>query len=379
MALWGEKPANTLLEAENVSLRERLADKEEALARALEQAHASETRAAELDRAWTGTQRLIEELSVFLQSLVATQASLSKLANSMNQEKTSVIEAEDMSRSSSHSIDRISVNLATLARDSEETAVQLGKLDESTQQVGGILQLIKEIAAQTNLLALNAAIEAARAGEAGRGFAVVADEVRKLAERTSNATSDIADLVAKIRTDSDLSRDQVSRLAEGASESSHDGQQAAEAMRRLQETSVSIDEMVSASALRGFCELAKVDHLIFKFRVYQVLLGNSHDDESQFAAHTGCRLGRWYYEGEGKTMFSHLPGYPEIEKPHIQVHECALTALRAHIDDDVDTVVAAVSEMEHASLAVLENLERMAESGEADKALICSHQNRRSE
>ncbi|MDR0379696.1 MAG: CZB domain-containing protein [Candidatus Accumulibacter sp.] len=129
--------------------------------------------------------------------------------------------------------------------------------------------------------------------------------------------------------------------------------------------------MVSASALRGFCELAKVDHLIFKFRVYQVLLGNSHDEESQFAAHTGCRLGRWYYEGEGKTMFSHLPGYAEIEKPHIGVHEYALVALRAHAKADVETTITAVAEMERASLTVLENLERMAKSGETNKELIC--------
>jgi hypothetical protein len=374
MTLWEKKSAVNALEMENASLRGQLADKEEALAKALEQAHASETRAAELDRAWTEMRRLIEKLSIFSQSLVVTQTSLGKLVNCMNEEKTSVIEAEDMSHDSSRSVDRISVNLAALAKDSEVTATQLAKLDESTQQVGGILQLIKEIAAQTNLLALNAAIEAARAGEAGRGFAVVADEVRKLAERTSNATSDIADLVAKIRTDSDLSRDQVSRLAKGAFESSQDGQQAAAAMRHLQETSVSIEEMVSASALRGFCELAKVDHLIFKLRVYQVLLGNSQDDESQFASHTGCRLGRWYYEGEGKMMFSHLPGYPEIEKPHIKVHECALVALRAHANADMDATVAAVAEMEHASLVVLENLERMAESGEMNKALICSHE-----
>jgi methyl-accepting chemotaxis protein len=90
-------------------------------------------------------------------------------------------------------------SIAKLALEVESTSVVITKLEEDSKQVSGVLAIIRDIADQTNLLALNAAIEAARAGEAGRGFAVVADEVRKLSQSTGNATTEIDQIMANLR------------------------------------------------------------------------------------------------------------------------------------------------------------------------------------
>lgn len=154
----------------------------------------------------------------------------------------------------------------TIAQTVQHASHQIGALETRASEIGTIAQVIKEIADQTNLLALNAAIEAARAGEQGRGFAVVADEVRKLAERTAQATTEIARTIDAIQSDTRLAVEGMATATPIIGEGVTKAAQAAEVLQNIREESQSTLDKISNLAQSAENQTAKVGHIVANVR-----------------------------------------------------------------------------------------------------------------
>ncbi len=204
----------------------------ETQATAMHLAEASDHQAQQITAASTA----INEMAVSIEAVSRNAAESAAVA------KNSV----DLAHKGAETVRRTIEGMDAIREQIQETSKRIKRLGESSQEIGDIVELINDIADQTNILALNAAIQAAMAGEAGRGFAVVADEVQRLAERSSNATKQIEALVKTIQTDTNEAVISMEQSTTGVVNGARLAEEAGEALVEIEGVSNRLADLISA-------------------------------------------------------------------------------------------------------------------------------------
>jgi methyl-accepting chemotaxis protein len=313
--------------------------------------------------------------------------SISQMAASIADVASSAVEAEEATSAARRQaelgrevIAESTQSVQSLAAEVERAATTLSRLESDADAIGSVLDVIKSIAEQTNLLALNAAIEAARAGEQGRGFAVVADEVRSLANRTQKSTGEIESMILRLREGAhdavnamEVGREKaetnvaqatraretfdsistavetinrintqtarasseqnkvveevarnIQNIRDGSQSTSQKSQQSGIVTEQLGTLAAELQKTIGQFRIFGDANfdfnVARSAHLAWRARLRAFLDGRESLSQNEAVSHRECVLGKWYYH-DGIKNYGDIPAMGRLESPHAELHK----------------------------------------------------------
>ena len=375
--------------------------------------------ATALEETVRGVKQQSSEIDQVATAMNEMASTVQEVAQNTSRTAEAAAKAKEEAESGQQVVGQAMRSINTLSTRINEAASVMSQLEEDSREVGSVLEVINGIAEQTNLLALNAAIEAARAGEQGRGFAVVADEVRTLAQRTQKSTEDIRQIIDRLLSQSskaaemmESSREQTqgtveqtseagsalerivrsvatitdmsNQIATAAEEQSHVAEEmdrsitnialvAEQSTHTANQTMTATEEIhhhmdqLSALVSRFRTNVhgadlssAKTAHLAWKGKLRAYLDGKSSLTREQAVSHKDCVLGKWYYS-EGLEKYGDYSEMKDLEGPHAEMHKLIKEVISLREAGKMDKAEEAYLKVEPLSKQIVAYLERIEE------------------
>lgn len=269
----------------------------------------------------------------------------------MESETTSVEEVDEFFNISSEALNNIVSGMEGLEDKMSNMTTNISGLSEMADNINSFVTTISSISDQTNLLALNAAIEAARAGDAGRGFSVVADEVRSLANNTSESANEVAELVRQIISSTSETVTTVDDIQNNNKVLSEGVEKLNEFYGSIVDHTNTMKTTIHDSSIRSLVQTAKLDYVVFKSDVYSAVFGTSSSTPSSLDF-SSSRLGRWLSSSKDRSNLAQ-----RLDRPHRALNENGVKAVDAVKRDNRQEATSYLQKMEDASKEVMQALD----------------------